>query len=320
MKSESPLDRELRSTIQGAAQDHLAGWEFTPAMRQSVLDRIAAEEAGGVTTQMRPTGGRAAGRRIGWRPMYAAAAAAAAVVMFFVMTRGGLFHSMQKAADSGRELASAPQAAQPMEAPAPAPAPAEADAAQRSAAPPSGAQEEGTGTAAAPSGEAPSGKTAAGSRPDGTSDTAVAAAQAPVTGEAAAGTMGITATDQATVRPPHPTLMIMAGGQSGEGAYLAADTVQLDVTLEAGSEQAWGGPIALEAWVTAPGGVRTELPAQDWETDLPAGGGALMTAVTWDQTLAGGARAPAGEYTLYVRARAAGGQSSEGHVIIRLSP
>ena len=71
----SDFDKELRQLIKEDFDRSLAGWTFTPAMRQAVLDRVTREgepEATPVSTLP---------RRL--RPAYWVAAAAAAFVLAF---------------------------------------------------------------------------------------------------------------------------------------------------------------------------------------------------------------------------------------------
>lgn len=73
----SDTDKELRQLIKDEFDRSLAGWTFTPAMRQAVLDRIAREEepeAAPVSTPMSTPARR-------FRPAYWVVAAAAAFVL-----------------------------------------------------------------------------------------------------------------------------------------------------------------------------------------------------------------------------------------------
>lgn len=69
----SDLDRELRQAIKAGVDRSLEGWTFTPAMRQAVLERIAAEKEPAATPD--PP------RRQSLRPVYWVTAAAAALIL-----------------------------------------------------------------------------------------------------------------------------------------------------------------------------------------------------------------------------------------------
>lgn len=69
----SDLDRELRQAIKAGVDRSLEGWTFTPAMRQAVLERIAAEGEPAATPD--------SSRRQSLKPAYWVAAAAAALIL-----------------------------------------------------------------------------------------------------------------------------------------------------------------------------------------------------------------------------------------------
>lgn len=99
-----PLDAILRRRIRESGAKELQDWEFTSAMQQQVLERLAREGESGA--EERP---HRAARRIA-RPLVWVAAAAAAVVLAISGDWGSLRNPLQKQ-DAAEESASSAPAA-----------------------------------------------------------------------------------------------------------------------------------------------------------------------------------------------------------------
>lgn len=313
--SEAQMDRQLGDQLRSLAGEHLEGWEFGPDLRQKVMARIAAGEADGVTG-MDGASGSPGDRVIQprhrlWRTWYAPAAAAAAVACFALWI--GLGAGQKSMEQAGLE--SLPMAVES--------APAESGAGAM------GIAAHDPAPAAEPEPSA-GGSANQGIAADSDTGVASAGAQPPaVDSEPASGKMAITGVEGehpgqgqvftlTAVQGAEPSLFLTAAGAGGETAYRAGDTVRIGVVLQAGERVAWEGPIRLSAWIPLESGERANLGELVLETGLPAGGGELRADFAWDQRLPGGNPAGAGEYTVHVRAEAAGGQTAEQQIILRL--
>lgn len=104
-----PFDAELSKAFKDSAKS-LQGWEFTPQMRQKVLERVRAEEQASPASTERPA------RRSGpttnlVRPLSWVAVAAAAAFLVMKIDVGGFGMGSSKSSDK-MEVASAPMADQ----------------------------------------------------------------------------------------------------------------------------------------------------------------------------------------------------------------
>ncbi|HWI52785.1 MAG TPA: hypothetical protein VNT01_11665 [Symbiobacteriaceae bacterium] len=108
-----PFDVEISRALKESAARSLEGWEFTPAMRAKVMDRIRTEAADDTALASPPARRFDAARVI--RPLAWVAVAAAAMVIAINTDLAGF-------GGSRKETASAPQVASKSAAPAPAPA------------------------------------------------------------------------------------------------------------------------------------------------------------------------------------------------------